>query len=88
MFDGRRLAPVTANSPISNPMPVTAFTFVAEEPAGAPAGTGDSKAGTVVVPLYLSDTREALLTELQLPCVEGAARWILAGLAAVCGAAQ
>ena len=55
---------------------------------GARAGTGDSKAGTVVVPLYLSDTREALLTELQLPCVEGAARWILAGLAAVCGAAQ
>jgi len=87
VFDGRRLAPVAANSPISNPMPLTTFTFVAVEQAGTLAGAGGSKPGTVAVPLYLSDSREALLTELQLPCAEGAARWILAGLAAVCGVA-
>jgi hypothetical protein len=68
-------------------MPLTTFTFVAVEQAGTLAGAGGSKSGTVAVPLYLSDSREALLTELQLPCAEGAARWILAGLAAVCGAA-
>ena len=87
VFDGSRLTALAPNSPISNPLPLTAFSFVAgSTEAGRSGAVG--KPGTIAVPVYLSGSREAFLTDIQLPCGESAARWVLAGLAAVCSTAQ
>ena len=40
---------------------------------------------TLGVPFYTSADRSRLLTELQVPCAEGRARWVLASVTIVSG---
>lgn len=76
LFDGRRLNPVTRESPSYSVLPPC---YVAWLPRELPHPVTPH----INVPLYINTQREKLLAEIQLPLADAASRdmWLLMGLA-------
>ncbi|KAK9815706.1 hypothetical protein WJX72_008353 [[Myrmecia] bisecta] len=76
LFDGRRMSPVEPSSPTSSPIPAVTMAWI-------PQDHPDPIQPHLSLPLYLSDSREHVLADVQLPIssLEERRQWILAGAA-------